>query len=280
MNPHTPPRTHAAQTKIAALAIAVVAWALAPAFVAARQGLPEQLTDQEFWRLSEQFSEPNGSFRSDNLVSNELAFPSIIPGILARVKPGGVYMGVGPEQNFHYITAIRPKMAFITDVRRGNLHLHLMYKALFELSADRAEFVSRLLTKKRSANLGAKSTAAELMNTYWDLTTSDEAAYKANLQAIDDQLVKRHGLPLSKDDLDGSRALPSSLVLLVIRSAPLTLAGSRSQRARFWRKHEWGTDLPGDVDRWPGKRQFPRDRAELRVSQGLRDPESPRAGRG
>jgi hypothetical protein len=190
-------------TKISALAIAVVVWALAPGVIAARQSLPEKLTDQEFWRLSEEFSEPNGSFRSDNLVSNELAFPSLIPSIIARVKPGGVYMGVGPEQNFHYITAIRPRMAFITDVRRGNLHLQLMYKALFELSADRAEFVSRLLTKKRPVNLGPQSTAADLMNAYWDLTTSDDAAYKANLQAIDDQLVKRHGLPLSKDDLDG-----------------------------------------------------------------------------
>ncbi len=35
-------------------------------------------------------------------------------------------------------------MAFIFDIRRGNLALHLIYKALFEMSADRAEFVSRL----------------------------------------------------------------------------------------------------------------------------------------
>ena len=44
-------------------------------------------------------------------------------------------------------------MVFITDIRRGNLHMHLMYKALFELSADRAEFVSRLFTKPRPASL-------------------------------------------------------------------------------------------------------------------------------
>jgi hypothetical protein len=203
MKSHTPPQTNGALTTMAAAAIAVMAWALAPGVIAARQTLPDKLSDQEFWRLSEEFSEPNGSFRSDNLVSNELAFPSIIPGITSRVKPGGVYMGVGPEQNFHYITVIRPKMAFITDVRRGNLHLHLMYKALFEMSADRAEFVARLLTKTRPASLGAQSSAADLMNTYWDLPSNNDAAYKANLQAIDDQLVKKHGLPLSKDDLDG-----------------------------------------------------------------------------
>ena len=64
-----------------------------------------------------------------------------------------MYLGVGPEQNFTYIAAMRPRMAFITDIRRGNLHLQLMYKALFELSADRAEFVSRLFTKPRPAGL-------------------------------------------------------------------------------------------------------------------------------
>ena len=62
-------------------------------------------------------------------------------------------MGVGPEQNFTYIVATRPAMVFIVDVRRGNLDLQLMYKALFELSADRAEFVSRLFSKKRPDGL-------------------------------------------------------------------------------------------------------------------------------
>ena len=63
------------------------------------------------------------------------------------MKPSGVYLGVGPEQNFTYIAAIRPRIAFITDIRRGNLHLHLMYKALFELSANRADFVARLFNR-------------------------------------------------------------------------------------------------------------------------------------
>ena len=44
-------------------------------------------------------------------------------------------MGVGPEQNFTYIAALKPKMVFIVDIRRGNLDLHLMYKALFEMSS-------------------------------------------------------------------------------------------------------------------------------------------------
>src|SRR6186997_490775 len=115
--------------------------------------LPEQLTNEEFWKLSQDMSESNGFFQSDNLVSNEQYLQWVIPELLTRVKQPSVYLGVGPEQNFTYIAALKPKMVFITDVRRGNLHTHLMYKALFELSADRAEFVSRLFTKPRPANL-------------------------------------------------------------------------------------------------------------------------------
>ena len=165
--------------------------------------LPDRLTDQEFWKLSEEFSEANGFFRSDNLVSNEIWLQWVIPDLLTRSRQGSVYLGVGPEQNFTYIAALKPKMVFITDVRRGNLHMHLMYKALFELSADRAEFLSRLFTKKRPEGLTDKTTASELINAFWNVPTSAESVYKENLKAIQDHLTKTHGLPLSKDDLDG-----------------------------------------------------------------------------
>ena len=165
--------------------------------------LPTRLTDQEFWRLSDELSEPDGTFQSDNLLSNELVFGRAVPDLVARTKPGGVYLGVGPEQNFTYIAAIKPRMAFITDIRRGNLHLQLMYKALFELSADRGEFVSRLFTKPRQAGLNANASADELMGAYWDVYTSGEEVFAANLKAIQDHLTKHHGLPLSDEDLAG-----------------------------------------------------------------------------
>jgi len=176
---------------------------LAPRLGAFQLELPASLSDREFWELSERMSEPNGVFQSDNLLSNETSLSSVAAALAGRVKPGGVYLGVGPEQNFTYIAAIRPRIAFINDIRRGNLHMHLMYKALFELSADRAEFVSRLFTKKRPEGLTPASSGADLMNAYWDILTSDEATYRKNLQDIHDLLVKKHGLPLSKEDLDG-----------------------------------------------------------------------------
>jgi len=165
--------------------------------------LPARLTDQEFWRLSQDLSEPDGEFRSDNLLSNEMAFAAVVPGLVSRSKPDGVYLGVGPEQNFTYIAALKPRMAIITDIRRGNLHLQLMYKALFELSDDRAEFVSRLFVKKRPEGLDATSSGARIMEAYWDVSTDNEAAYDANLRAITDHLTKTRAIPLSAADLAG-----------------------------------------------------------------------------
>ena len=88
-------------------------------------------------------------------------------------------------------------------MRRGNLQLHLMYKALFELSADRADFVSRLFSKKRPAGLTAASTAQDIFAAYEKVETDDENLYKANLTAIDDHLVKTRGLQLTDEDLKG-----------------------------------------------------------------------------
>ena len=165
--------------------------------------VPSRLTDQEFWSMIEEFSEPDGYFRSDNLLSNEVWMQSIIPDLLLQTKPGGVYMGVGPEQNFTYIASIKPKMVFITDIRRGNMHTQLMYKALFELSTDRADFVARLFSRKRPDGLDSTSTVADIFHAYSNAQRSDELVYKENLRLIHDRLVKRHGFPLSSDDLRG-----------------------------------------------------------------------------
>lgn len=182
--------------------LAMVAWSSGPA--AGRRGdLPERLSDQEFWKLTEDLSEPNGYFRSDNLVSNEQVFGRVVPDLVARTKPGGVYLGVGPEQNFTYIAAMKAKMAFIIDIRRGNLHLHLMYKAIFDLSADRADFLARLFTKPRPDGLTAQSTASDLFAAFEFAPTGPDEAYRANLRAIEDVLVKKYKLPLGGEDLNG-----------------------------------------------------------------------------
>jgi hypothetical protein len=56
--------------------------ALAISSLRAADSLPSQLTDQEFWKLSSDFSEPDGFFRSDNLLSNEVWLQRVIPDLI------------------------------------------------------------------------------------------------------------------------------------------------------------------------------------------------------
>lgn len=225
---------------LAPLTLAIVlAGAMARLAGSAAADLPSHLTDQEFWQLTEGLSEPNGTFQSDNLLSNEIVFARMVPDLVARTKPGGVYLGVGPEQNFTYIAAMKPRIAFITDIRRGNLHLQLMYKALFELSADRSEFVARLFTHKRQSSVSASSTVSDLMTAYWDAFADDDAAYDANLQAIEDQLTKKHALPLSADDLVGIARVYRAFywygpAMNYSASTSLNMAGAGLGRPTYW----------------------------------------------
>jgi hypothetical protein len=176
-------------------------WAAAtPA--ATRASLPARLTDREFWNLTEMVSEPNGEFQSDNFLSNERGYQVVIPELLKTAKPGRVYLGVGPEQNFPYIIALKPAMAIIFDVRRGNLHEHLLYKALFEMSSDRAEFLSRLFSRARPDGLTKASSVEALMAAY-DAVAPTEELYQANLKAVSEWLTQKHGFALHTDDLAG-----------------------------------------------------------------------------
>jgi hypothetical protein len=178
---------------------------------AQRNELPTRLTDREFWRLVDGFSEANGFFQSDNLVSNEDTFQYVIPELLRSVPPGGTYLGVGPDQNFTYIVALRPRIAFITDIRRGNLQEHLMYKALLELSVDRAEFLSRLFSRRRPTGLTPASTALELFEAYLNVPMSTTLR-DDNLKALLDLLARQRGSALSDDDAAGIAYVYDSFV--------------------------------------------------------------------
>jgi hypothetical protein len=124
----------------------------------------------------------------------------VIPELKATLPPGGVYLGVGPEQNFTYIVALRPRLAFIIDIRRGNMIEHLLYKAFVEMSSTRAEFLSRLFARKRPADLAA-SVKVEALFAAFENVPASEDLFKENLQAAKDRLVKDHKFALSADDL-------------------------------------------------------------------------------
>jgi hypothetical protein len=180
--------------------VGVAALGVAPALVAQQaSSIPTRLTDRELWQLNSDFSEPNGYFRSDNFLSNETGFQFVIPDLVAAIRPGGVYLGVGPEQNFTYIAALKPKIAIIFDIRRGNMMAHLMYKALFELSADRAEFLSRLFSRPRPPGLDTGSSAKQLFDAFI-AAPADSSLFRANLAAIKKRLIEGHGFAMNDSD--------------------------------------------------------------------------------
>jgi hypothetical protein len=161
--------------------------------------IPERLDDATFWAMVNDMSEPGGYFHSDNFVSNELGFQYVIDEVLASVGTGGVYVGVGPDQNFTYVAAVRPQIAFIVDIRRQNMLQHLMYKALIEMSSDRADFLSLLFSRNWSIAPPPGLDAESLFTMLADLPR-DSVQFQANFAAIFTRLTKDHGFTLDIED--------------------------------------------------------------------------------
>ena len=180
------------------LSLSVVAVYFAPQPPVVRQHIPDSLSDAEYWNLITEFSEPGGYFRSENFVSNESAFQRVIPTLKKHIKPGGVYLGVGPDQNFTYISVLAPKLAFIVDIRRQNMLLHLMYKALFELSENRAEFLSKLFARAVPPEFRTANT--EHLFAVVGKAPLDSDLARATLDSVLEHLRERHRFALSAED--------------------------------------------------------------------------------
>ena len=162
------------------------------------QGPAPAISDSAFWEMITGFSEEGGAFRYENLLSNETSYQRIIPS-LKRVVRGDAYIGVGPEQNFTYIAAIEPKISFIVDIRRQNMLELLMYKALFELSNDRVDFVSRLFSRQPPEGLNAGSSPEEIFQSY-SAEICSRQLLDHTLHKVSDRLTLRHGFSLTDDD--------------------------------------------------------------------------------
>jgi len=161
--------------------------------------LPAQIRDDAYWKLITDFSEPDGFYQYTVITSNETAYQEVLPQLTKSIAPGGTYLGVGPEQNFTYIAALRPKIAFIVDIRRDMMIEHLMYKTAFEMSADRVEFVGNLFSRKKPAQLTTETSVANLFQAYAAGKGDPELA-ETNLKEIVRRLKVVHGFALSADD--------------------------------------------------------------------------------
>ena len=144
-------------------------------------------------------SEPPGYFDTDNLISNEKSYLQVLPGLRQANVRGGAYIGVGPDQNFSYIADIRPAIAFIVDIRRDNLLLHLLFKALFEQAGTRVDYLALLFGRRAPPAGGDWRTAAiDRLAAYVDAAPVDTSlAPRARTRAV----IERFGIPLSAHDL-------------------------------------------------------------------------------
>jgi hypothetical protein len=158
-----------------------------------------QTTTSPFAAAVAQLSEQGGYFDTDNLISNESSYLQVMPELKRRNVRGGAYIGVGPDQNFSYITDVRPSVAYIIDIRRDNVLLHLLFKALFHESRTRVEYLSMLFGRA-----APRDTDAYRQVTPDRLAAYVESAPRANAPVMRAQLervIKGFGLPLSADDI-------------------------------------------------------------------------------
>jgi hypothetical protein len=165
--------------------------ALALGYACART--PEALPG--FRELVQQLSEEGGYFDTDNLISNETAYVQVVPSLSPS---GGVYIGVGPEQNFHYIGRLRPEWAFIVDVRRDNLLHQLLLNALLVKSETPADYLCRLFSRGCTGAAGAKSfdeVVAEVEG-----AKPERSLFERNLEEVFEHIEENLDFPLDSKD--------------------------------------------------------------------------------
>jgi hypothetical protein len=143
-----------------------------------------------FPELVARLSEPAGYFDTDNLISNERSYLHVVPELRALAgRPGAVYVGVGPDQNFSYIAHLRPSLAILIDIRRENLLLHLLFKAIFAEAGTRTAYLA-MLTGRPPPAPAAKSARLDEIVAYIHkapaLSEPDLRALRARLTRVVD----------------------------------------------------------------------------------------------
>ena len=160
------------------------------------------LSDSAFAALAARISETGGYFDSDNLISNESSYLHVL-GAMRRIGvSGGAYVGVGPDQNFSYIAQIRPRIAFIIDIRRDNLLQHLLFKSLFEMARNRVEYLA-LLTGRSVPDDVAKLNRRPITEVVEAVEKSapDPDQFETT-RAMVRAKVKKYGIPLTPAELE------------------------------------------------------------------------------
>lgn len=201
--------------------------------------------DVRFAELIEKLSEPGGYFQSDNLVSNEASYLHVLGAMKEIGVEGGAYIGVGPDQNFSYIAAIRPEVAFLIDIRRDNLLHHLLFKALFENSRNRLEYLALMTGRAlpREIEDWNDDDIIEIVE-YVDLMPPDSAAFEAAHERLRAS-IERYGVPLTAEDFDTIRRFHGQFARWGLDIRYSTRFGYPLWNMPSWRELILETDLDG-----------------------------------
>jgi hypothetical protein len=160
----------------------------------------QRAADSSFAGLMARLSEAGGYFDSDNIISNEASYLQIASQLTKVGVRGGVYIGVGPDQNFSYIALIRPRIAFMLDVRRDNMLEHLLFKSLFMMSRNRYEYLLRLFGKAVPADIESWTgrSTSEILAAFADARLDSQTVSAA--RRLSNERIGRFGVPLTPRD--------------------------------------------------------------------------------
>ncbi len=155
----------------------------------------------QFAALIDRLSEEGGYFWNDNYVSNEASYLHPLGKLRELGLTGGVYIGVGPDQNYTYIANLRPSYSFIVDIRRQNLLEHLMLKAIFHFARNRADYLSLLLSRPVAGQFpDSRDYGIEDLVRYFQRTEPDPALYELTQVRMRSYLTQATRLDLSERD--------------------------------------------------------------------------------
>jgi hypothetical protein len=98
--------------------------------------------------LSAELSEPSGYFDTDNLISNETSYLQVAESLADSAPKGGVYIGVGPDQNFTYIARVRPALRVHRGHPAAEHAQHLLFAALLAQANDPYQYLCLLFSAR------------------------------------------------------------------------------------------------------------------------------------
>lgn len=163
--------------------------------------LRQAFSDADFAALVDRISERAGYFDTDNLISNESGYLTVMDALAKTGIEGGAYVGVGPDQNFSYIAQVKPTIVFMTDVRRDNMLHHLLLKALIERAPTRVEFLAGLHGRVVPPDAAAwQGRSIDAIVEYIDREPVDEAGLSRLHEEIAEE-VRAFGILLTQEDL-------------------------------------------------------------------------------